>query len=135
MHTNQPDKIREEHVHVRVALNGRDYTEQNENTYFTFFGTGTMLMYWPYILIGLLLLLVLIGLILCCSQFFAGRAAEPAAVNANAQPGRRAHAFRNDAGMWVTGGLLPTGQKKRFGGSQYQAGPPEDKKSVDINNP
>ncbi len=53
-------------MYVRVAINGIDYTGENDNTVFTFVGTATVFVYWPYIIGIILGLLALIALILCC---------------------------------------------------------------------
>ena len=48
-------------------MNGQDYTEENENTAFTFIGTGSLFIYWPYIIAALLVLLALLFLVLFVS--------------------------------------------------------------------
>lgn len=52
---------------MQVAINGYDYTDPNDNTVFTFLGTASLFIYWPYIIGVILGLLAIIALIICCS--------------------------------------------------------------------
>ena len=55
---------------VSVAMNGEDYDEGNSLVEFTFVGTGTYLVFWPFIIGALLIGLLVAALVICCSAFF-----------------------------------------------------------------
>ncbi len=46
-----------------TAMNGLDFNTENEKCVFTFVGTASYLIYWPYILMAVLLALLIILLI------------------------------------------------------------------------
>ncbi len=117
-----PSTIREEHVHLKVALNGHDFTAENPYTLFTFVGTATVFTYWPYIVGIILGVLALIALIMCCSAMFdkipkifqpeepaedRAKRAPPAAAapgGAGSVPGiaQRPHTIRDEFGLFRT---------------------------------
>jgi hypothetical protein len=51
-------------------MNGEDYDEGNSLVEFTFVGTGTYLVFWPFIIGALLIGLLVAALVICCSAFF-----------------------------------------------------------------
>ena len=61
-----PDSIWRETVKLTVALNGQDFDEDSDLD-FTFIGTGSSLVLWPWIIGTLLLALLKLALIVCCS--------------------------------------------------------------------
>jgi len=54
-------------VKLSVALNGQDFDEDNSEVEFTFVGTGSTLVFWPYVIGTLLIGLLLIALVVFCS--------------------------------------------------------------------
>jgi hypothetical protein len=64
---DDPDSIWRESVRVTVALNGQDFDEENSDVDFTFVGTGSTLVFWPYVIGTLLIGLFLVALIVFCS--------------------------------------------------------------------
>ena len=92
-----------------MAINGIDYTSENDNTVFTFFGTATVFVYWPYIIGIILGLLALIALILCC-QAVITKYSEPAEDERAGRrpPGTvaRPHTMRDDYGFYRTRGFF-----------------------------
>lgn len=62
-----PDDIWRETVKITVALNGQDYDEENSDVDFTFVGTGSTLVFWPYVIGTLLIGLLLVAMIVFCS--------------------------------------------------------------------
>ena len=112
---------------MRVALNGIDYTAENEHCLFTFIGTATVFKYWPYIIAILLGLLVLIGLVLCCSLLLT----RLSQIEMKRGPeGRRPYVLRDDLGFVRHRGYFAEkespmpGQKSiGGGGSQMERGP------------
>lgn len=65
--SDDPDSIWRETVKITVALNGQDFDEDNSDVEFTFVGTGSTLVFWPYIVSTLLIGLLLVGIIMFCS--------------------------------------------------------------------
>ena len=54
-------------MRVTVALNGQDFDEDNSDVDFTFVGTGSTLVFWPYVVGTLLIGLLLVAMIVFCS--------------------------------------------------------------------
>jgi hypothetical protein len=67
---DDPDSIYRETVTILVALNGQDYDEDSSDALFTFIGTGTYLVFWPFIIGALLVGLLILALVVCCSMLF-----------------------------------------------------------------
>jgi hypothetical protein len=67
---DEPDSIYRETVKLTVAMNGQDFMEENSQVDFTFVGTGTYLVFWPFVIGALLLGLLIIALVVCCSLIF-----------------------------------------------------------------
>lgn len=65
--SDDPDSIWKETVRITVALNGQDFDEDNSEVDFTFVGTGSTLVFWPYVIGTLLIGLLLVALIVFCS--------------------------------------------------------------------
>ena len=65
--TDDPDSIWRETVKLTVALNGQDFDEDTSEVDFTFVGTGSTLVFWPYVIGTLLIGLLLVALIMFCS--------------------------------------------------------------------
>ena len=65
--SDDPDSIWRETVKVTVALNGQDFDEENSDTDFTFVGTGSTLVFWPYVVGTLLIGLLVVALVVFCS--------------------------------------------------------------------
>jgi hypothetical protein len=65
--SDDPDSIWKETVKITVALNGQDFDEENSDADFTFVGTGSTLVFWPFIIGTLLIGLLLVALIVFCS--------------------------------------------------------------------
>ena len=68
---DDPDSIFRETVRLTVAMNGQDHDEDASQADFTFVGTGTYLVFWPFIIGALLLGLLIVALVVCCSALFA----------------------------------------------------------------
>lgn len=64
---DDPDSIWRETVRITVALNGQDFDEDSSDVDFTFVGTGSTLVFWPYVVGTLLIGLLLVALIVFCS--------------------------------------------------------------------
>ncbi len=102
-------------MHLQVALNGHDFTAENEFTIFTFIGTATVFSYWPYI-VGLILgILALIALIMCCSALIGkgGEEAPPVGISEHERhkrpgaPGSAMpHIVRDDFGFYRSRGYF-----------------------------
>jgi len=67
---DDPDSIYRETVRLTVAMNGQDYDEESSEVDFTFVGTGTYLVFWPFIIGALLIGLLLLALVVCCAAIF-----------------------------------------------------------------
>lgn len=67
---DDPDSIYRETVRLTVAMNGQDHDEDSSQADFTFVGTGTYLVFWPFIIGALLLGLLIVALVVCCSALF-----------------------------------------------------------------
>ena len=67
---DDPDSIYREEVKLTVAMNGQDHDEDTSQIDFTFVGTGTYLVFWPFIIGALLIGLLIVALIACCSTLF-----------------------------------------------------------------
>ena len=52
---------------ITVALNGQDFDNDNSDVDFTFVGTGSTLVFWPYVVSTLLIGLLLVAIIVFCS--------------------------------------------------------------------
>eukprot|EP00826_Nyctotherus_ovalis_P040356 TRINITY_DN3974_c0_g4_i6.p3 TRINITY_DN3974_c0_g4~~TRINITY_DN3974_c0_g4_i6.p3 ORF type:complete len:139 (-),score=35.75 TRINITY_DN3974_c0_g4_i6:1101-1517(-) len=98
-------------------MNGVDFTSDNEDTLFTFIGTGTMLNYWPYVVGIILGILAIIGLIMLLSWCWEKqKAAAPVDNEYQERAGGRqkqsgvkkkqAHTLRGDWGNSVPRGLF-----------------------------
>ena len=67
---DDPDSIYRETVKLTVALNGQDHDEETSQGEFTFVGTGTYLVFWPFIVGALLIGLLIVALVVCCATLF-----------------------------------------------------------------
>jgi hypothetical protein len=67
---DEPDSIYREVVKLTVAMNGVDHDESSSTIEFTFVGTGTYLVFWPFIIGALLIGLLIVALVLCCTTIF-----------------------------------------------------------------
>ena len=67
---DDPDSIYRETVKLTVAMNGQDHDEDSSQAEFTFVGTGTYLVFWPFIIGALLLGLLIVALVVCCTALF-----------------------------------------------------------------
>ena len=67
---DDPDSIYRETVKLTIALNGVDHDEESSQIDFTFVGTGTYLVLWPFLIGALLIGLLIIALIVCCATLF-----------------------------------------------------------------
>ena len=67
---DDPESIYREKVKLTVALNGVDHDTSASNIEFTFVGTGTYLVFWPFIIGALLIGLLVIALVVCCATIF-----------------------------------------------------------------
>ncbi len=67
---DDPDSIYREVVKITVAMNGQDHDEEASQVEFTFVGTGTYLVFWPFIVGALLIGLLAVALVVCCAQLF-----------------------------------------------------------------
>ena len=125
---------------MKVALNGHDFTEENDFTLFTFVGTATLFSYWPYIIGFLLALLALIALIMFCSAWVEEVRPEPEEqeVEKAGRPGEvseqkkrgpasglRPHTLRDEFGFYRTRGFFAEKQPGApgspvVGGSVYR---------------
>lgn len=67
---DDPDSIYKETIKLTVAMNGVDHEDQNSELEFTFVGTGTYLVFWPFLIGALLIGLLIVALILCSATIF-----------------------------------------------------------------
>ena len=67
---DDPDDVWRETVQIEVALNGQDFDEDNSDVDFTFVGTGSTLVFWPYVIGTLLIGLLLVAIVVFCSALF-----------------------------------------------------------------
>jgi hypothetical protein len=51
-------------------MNGQDYEDETSQVDFTFVGTGTYLVFWPFIIGALLIGLLIVALVVCCATLF-----------------------------------------------------------------
>jgi hypothetical protein len=65
-----PDSIYRETVKITVAMNGVDHEADSSELEFTFIGTGTYLVFWPFLVGALLIGLLIVALILCSATIF-----------------------------------------------------------------
>lgn len=67
---DDPDSIYRETVKLTIAMNGVDHEEETSQVEFTFVGTGTYLVFWPFIIGALLIGLLIVALVVCCATIF-----------------------------------------------------------------
>jgi hypothetical protein len=67
---DDPDSIYRETVKLTISMNGQDYEEEASSIDFTFVGTGTYLVFWPFIIGALLIGLLVVALVVCCATIF-----------------------------------------------------------------
>ena len=67
---DDPDSIYRENVKLTVAMNGVDHEELTSELEFTFVGTGTYMVFWPFLIGALLIGLLITALILCSATLF-----------------------------------------------------------------
>lgn len=67
---DDPDSIYRETVKITVAMNGVDHEVESSELEFTFVGTGTYLVFWPFLVGALLIGLLIVALILCSATIF-----------------------------------------------------------------
>ena len=67
---DDPDSIYREIIRLTIAMNGVDHDELTSQIEFTFVGTGTYLVFWPFIIGALLIGLLIIALVVCCATLF-----------------------------------------------------------------
>jgi hypothetical protein len=77
--SDDPDSIWKETVRITAALNGQDFDEDSSEVDFTFIGTGSTLVFWPYVVGALLIGLLLVALIVFCSALLNKASFEAAA--------------------------------------------------------
>ena len=99
-------------------MNGYDYTEENEDTLFTFVGTANVFSYWPYVAGLILGVMALIALIMCCSALLEkmpkaiGFGEAPQVEMTGRKPGSVAgpsvqpHTLRDEFGFYRTRGFF-----------------------------
>jgi len=68
--SDDPDSIWRETVRVTVALNGEDFDEDRTEADFSFVGSGSTLVFWPWIVGTLLIGLLIVALVVFCSALF-----------------------------------------------------------------
>lgn len=78
MFEDDPDSIYRETVKLTVAMNGVDHEDQNSEIEFTFVGTGTYLVFWPFLVGALLIGLLIVAVILCTATIFQKKSWEDA---------------------------------------------------------
>ena len=67
---DDPDSIYREVVKLTVAMNGVDHDEMTSQVEFMFIGTGTYLVFWPFVIGALLIGLLILALVMCCATIF-----------------------------------------------------------------
>lgn len=67
---DDPDSIYREVVKLSISMNGQDYEEETNSLEFTFVGTGSYLVFWPFIIGALLIGLLIVALVVCCATIF-----------------------------------------------------------------
>ena len=67
---DDPDSIYRETVKLTVAMNGVDHEDESSELEVTFIGTGTYLVFWPFLIGALLIGLLIVALILCSATVF-----------------------------------------------------------------
>ena len=93
--TEDADSIWKEEVIILVAMNGQDYNEEKSEAEFTFIGTGSALVFWPYVIACLLIGLLLIALIAFCSAIMQKMSFEKAAVGKGTRIKQRPYVIRD----------------------------------------
>jgi hypothetical protein len=67
---DDPDSIYRETVKLTVAMNGVDHEDASSELEFTFIGTGTYLVFWPFLIGVLLVCLLIVAVIFCVATIF-----------------------------------------------------------------
>jgi hypothetical protein len=67
---DDPDSIYRETVKLTVAMNGVDHEDASSELEFTFVGTGTYLVFWPFLIGALLIGLLIVAVIMCSATLF-----------------------------------------------------------------
>lgn len=67
---DDPDSIYRETIRLTVAMNSVDHSEEASQIDFTFIGTGTYLVFWPFIIGALLIGLLIVAVVVCCATIF-----------------------------------------------------------------
>ena len=98
-----PDSIYRETIKLTVAMNGVDHQESDIE--FVFVGTGTYLVFWPFIIGALLIGLLIAALILCSATLFQKISMEDMLSNRNrGNPEGTPHVMNIGGGVMVPRG-------------------------------
>ena len=73
MFEDDPENIYRDTVKLTVAMNGVDHEDNNSELLFTFVGTGTYMIFWPFLLGVLLIGLLIAAVIMCTATIFQKR--------------------------------------------------------------
>ncbi len=100
---DDPDSIWRETVRITVALNGQDFDEESSDVDFTFVGTGSTLVFWPYVIGTLLIGLLIVALVVFCSALLQKISFE-SVVKQNVRMRGRPHVIRDPFGELTSRG-------------------------------
>jgi hypothetical protein len=67
---DDPEDIYRESVTLTVGLNGQDFNDAQSTLEYTFIGTGSNLAFWPWLVGTILIGLLIIALVVCCSSLW-----------------------------------------------------------------
>ncbi len=73
MFEDDPESIYRDTVKLTVAMNGVDHEDNNSELLFTFVGTGTYMIFWPFLLGVLRIGLLIAAVIMCTATIFQKR--------------------------------------------------------------
>lgn len=102
MFEDDPDSIYRETVKLTVAMNGVDHEDQNSELEFTFVGTGTYLVFWPFLVGVLLVALLIVAIVVCTATIFNKRSWEDALAGFGGRPPRQEPNVMNHHGAIVS---------------------------------
>lgn len=102
---DDPESIYRETIKLTVAMNGVDHEEETSQVEFTFIGTGTYLVFWPFIIGALLIGLLIVALIVCCATLFQKMSLEDyLAGNRHVGSESKPHVFNIGGGVMIPRG-------------------------------
>jgi hypothetical protein len=110
--SDDPDDIWRESVKLTVSLNGQDYDEESSEVDFTFVGTGSTLVFWPYVLGTLIIGMLLVAIITFCAASFQQISFNAFAAKQSARVSGRSYVVRDETDQFTTR-AYPAGMVQR----------------------